>query len=70
MRSRQMDEGVLNAKNPYNTSLPCVRSRTSFNNDNDVGFVNWSTSSGTQLKLKFVLKISDNHSEMIIDVTE
>ena len=63
-----------NAKNPYNTSERMCRLSTSFNNDNDVGFVNWSTSSATHIKISSCWKTpcssSDNHSEMIIDVTE
>ena len=63
-----------NAKNPYNTSERMCRLSTSFNNDKDVGFVNWSTSSATHIKISSCWKTpcssSDNHSEMIIDVTE
>ena len=61
-------------KNPYNTSQRLCRLSISYTNDNDVGYVNWSEKSGSEIRLSSCWKkpcsSSDNREEIIINVTE
>ena len=63
-----------NIKNPYNTSERACRLSISYTNDNDVGYVNWSTKSASEIRLSGCWKTpcssSDNREELIIDVTQ
>ena len=51
----------------------CILS-ISYTNDNDVGYVNWSTKSASEIRLSGCWKTpcssSDNREEIIIDVTQ
>ena len=61
-------------KNPYNTSQRLCRLSISYKNDNDVGYVNWSEKSGSEIRLSSCwikpCSSSDNREEIIINVTE
>ena len=61
-------------KNPYNSSEKMCRLSISYTNDNDVGYVNWSTKSASEIRLSGCWKTpcssSDNREEIIIDVTQ
>ena len=61
-------------KNPYETSQNMCRLSISFTNDNDVGYVNWSTKSATDIRLsgcwKTPCSTAENRQETIINVTE
>ena len=63
-----------NIKNPYNTSERLCRLSISYTNDNDVGYVNWSEKSGSEIRLRSCWKTpcssSDNREEIIINVTQ
>ena len=61
-------------KNPYKTSERLCRLSISYTNDNDVGYVNWSTKSASEIRLSGCWKTpcssTDNREELIIDVTQ
>ena len=61
-------------KNPYNTSERLCRLSISYTNDNDVGYVNWSEKSGSEIRLRACWKTpcssTDNREEIIINVTQ
>ena len=61
-------------KNPYKTTDRACRLSTGYKNDNDVGYLNWSTKSATDIRLSSCWKTpcnsSDNREEIIINVTE
>ena len=61
-------------KNPYNTTERMCRLSISYTNDNDDGYVNWSTKSAKEIRLSGCWKkpcsSSDNSEEIIINVTE
>ena len=61
-------------KNPYKSSDRMCRLSISYTNDNDVGYVNWSTKSASEIRLSGCWKTpcssSDNRGEIIIDVTQ
>tara|TARA_Y100001958_G_C20910428_1_gene328778 strand:- start:43 stop:531 length:489 start_codon:yes stop_codon:yes gene_type:complete len=61
-------------KNPYNTSETMCRLSISYTNDDDVGYVNWSTKSAKEIRLSGCWKkpcsSSDNSEEIVINVTE
>ena len=61
-------------KNPYNSNERMCRLSISYTNDNDIGYVNWSTKSASEIRLSGCWKkpcsSSDNREEIIIDVTQ
>ena len=61
-------------KNPYNANERMCRLNISYTNDNDVGYVNWSQKSATEMRFSSCWKTpcnsSDNREEIIIDVTQ
>ena len=61
-------------KNPYKTSDRSCRLNISYTNDTDVGYINWSTKSATDVRLSSCWKTpcnsADNREEIIINVTE
>ena len=61
-------------KNPYETSQNMCRLSISYTNDKDVGYVNWSTKSATDIRLsgcwKTPCSTAENSEEIIINVTE
>ena len=63
-----------NIKNPYNKSERACRLSISYTNDSDVGFINWSEKSGSEIRLRVCWKTpcntSENRDEKIINVTE
>ena len=60
-------------KNPYTNERAC-RLATEYKRDVDVGYLNWSTKSATDIRLSSCWKkpcnSSDNREEIIINVTE
>ena len=61
-------------KNAHDTKQRLCRLSTSYTNDADVGYVNWSTRSAKEIRLSSCWKTpcsnTDNHQEIIIDVTQ
>ena len=61
-------------KNPYKTSDRACRLNISYTNDADVGYINWSTKSATDVRLSSCWKTpcntNDNREEIILNVTE
>ena len=61
-------------KNPYDATERMCRLSISYTNDNDVGYVNWSQKSATEMRFSSCWKTpcnsSDNREEIIIDVTQ
>jgi len=61
-------------KNPYKTSDRACRLNISYTNDADVGYINWSTKSATDIRLSSCWKTpcntNDNREEIILNVTE
>ena len=61
-------------KNPYKTSDRACRLNISYANDTDVGYINWSTKSATDIRLSSCWKTpcntNDNREEIILNVTE
>ena len=67
--------GVFAAtKNPYNSNERMCRLSISYTNDQDVGYVNWSTKNASEIRLSSCWKTpcssSDNGQEITINVTE
>ena len=61
-------------KNPYKTTDRACRLNISYTADGDVGYINWSTKSATDIRLSSCWKTpcntSSNREEIIINVTE
>ena len=61
-------------KNPYKTTDRACRLNISYTGDGDVGYINWSTKSATDIRLSSCWKTpcntSSNREEIIINVTE
>ena len=61
-------------KNPYKTADRACRLNISYTNDADVGYINWSTKSATDVRLSSCWKTpcntNDNREEIILNVTE
>ena len=61
-------------KNPYKPTEKLCDLEISYKNDNDVGRVNWSQKNATDIRFSSCWKTpcssSDNHEEIIINVTE
>ena len=61
-------------KNPYKTTDRICRLSISYTNDNDVGYVNWSEKSGSEIRLRACWKTpcnsTENREEIIINVTQ
>ena len=61
-------------KNPYKSSDRACRLNISYTNDADVGYINWSTKSATDVRLSSCWKTpcntNDNREEIILNVTE
>ena len=61
-------------KNPYKTSDRACRLNISYTNDADVGYINWSTKSATDVRLSSCWKTpcntNDNREEIILNVTD
>ena len=61
-------------KNPYDSGEQMCRLSISYTNNNDVGYVNWSQKSATEMRFSSCWKTpcssSDNREEIIIDVTQ
>ena len=71
---RAQNGAFVDIKNPYNPSDRMCRLSISYTNDNDVGYVNWSTKSASEIRLSGCWKTpcnsSGNSEEIIINVTE
>ena len=63
-----------NMKNPYKTSDRACRLNISYTGDADVGYINWSTKSATDIRLSSCWKTpcntTSNRDEIIINVTD
>ena len=63
-----------NMKNPYKTSDRACRLNISYTGDADVGYINWSTKSATDIRLSSCWKTpcntTSNREEIIINVTD
>ena len=61
-------------KNPYKSSDRACRLNISYTNDAEVGYINWSTKSATDVRLSSCWKTpcntNDNREEIILNVTE
>ena len=69
-----VEQSLSDFKNPYDTSKSSVTHGGGMQNDSDVGYVNWSTKSASEIRLSGCWKTpcssSDNREELIINVTE
>ena len=71
----RVQNGVFaDMQNPYDTGERMCRLSISYTNNNDVGYVNWSQKSATEMRFSSCWKTpcssSDNREEIIIDVTQ
>ena len=61
-------------KNPYDSNERMCRLSISYTNDNDVGYINWSTKSAKEIRISGCWKTpcssSANREEIIIEVTQ